>query len=50
MVASGEDGQVLMSDPDTPGAGPVELGSRVGWVRKVAVVADGRMVTGGGDG
>ena len=42
-------GRVLVWDPAEPGAGPVELGRHEGGVRAVAVLPDGRVVTGGGD-
>ena len=42
--------RVLVWDPAEPGAGPVELGRHEGGVGAVAVLPDGRVVTGGGDG
>ena len=39
-----------MWDPAHPGAGPAELGRHDGWCGAVAVLADGRVVTGGYDG
>jgi WD40 repeat protein len=39
---------VLVWDPAEPGADPVELGRDQGAVRAVAVLPDGRVVTGGG--
>ena len=39
-----------MWDPADPGADPAELGRHDGPVRAVAVLADGRVVTGGNDG
>ena len=42
--------RVLVWDPAEPGAGPVELGRHEGGVRAVAVLPDGRVVTGGGGG
>jgi WD40 repeat protein len=41
---------VLIWDPAAPGAGPVELGRHDGPVSTVAVLADGRVATGGNDG
>ena len=41
------DGRVLVWDPAEPGAGPVELGRHEGGVAAVAVLPDGRVVTGG---
>ena len=41
--------RVLVWDPAEPGAGPVELGRHEGGVRAVAVLPDGRVVTGGDD-
>ena len=41
---------MLVWDPAEPGAGPVELGRHEGGVRAVAVLPDGRVVTGGGIG
>ena len=43
-------GRVLVWDPAEPGTGPVELGRHEGGVGAVAVLPDGRVVTGGGDG
>ena len=40
-------GEVLVWDPDKPGAGPVELGRDRSGVRAVAVLPGGRVVTGG---
>ena len=45
-----DDGRVLVWDPAEPGAGPVELGRHEGGVGAVAVLPDGRVVTGGGYG
>ena len=42
-------GRVLVWDPAEPGAGPVELGRHAGGVGAVAVLPDGRVVTGGDD-
>jgi WD40 repeat protein len=42
-------GRVLVWDPDEPGGGPVELGHHGQAVRAVAVLPDGRVVTGGAD-
>ena len=39
-----------MWNPAAPDAGPVELGRHEGEVQAVAVLADGRVVTGGDDG
>ena len=39
-----------MWDPAEPGAGPVELGRHADEVGAVAVLPDGRVVTGAGDG
>ena len=47
--AAAGDGRVLVWDPAEPGAGPVELGRHEGGVAAVAVLPDGRVVTGGGD-
>ena len=44
------DGRVLVWDPADPGAGPAELGRHDGRVAAVAVLPDGRVVTGGDDG
>ena len=41
---------MLVWDPAEPGTGPVELGRHEGGVRAVAVLPDGRVVTGGDDG
>ena len=41
------DGRVLVWDPAAPGAGPAELGRHQGAVAAVAVLPDGRVVTGG---
>ena len=41
------DGRVLVWDPAEPGAGPAELGRHEGGVAAVAVLPDGRVVTGG---
>jgi WD40 repeat protein len=43
----GVDGRVLVWDPAEPGTGPVELGRDEGGVFAVAVLPDGRVVTGG---
>jgi WD40 repeat protein len=40
---------VLVWDLDEPGTGPVELGRHEGGVRAVAVLPDGRVVSGGDD-
>ena len=49
VVTTGrDDGRVLMWDPARPGTDPVELGRHDGRVYAVAVLADGRVVTGGG--
>ena len=45
-VWSGE--HVLVWDPAEPGTGPVQLGRHSGWASAVAVLPDGRVVTGGG--
>ena len=37
---------MLVWDPAPPGAGPAELGRHDGWVKAVAVLPDGRVVTG----
>jgi hypothetical protein len=37
---------VLVWDPAAPGAAPVELGQRDRWVTAVAVLPDGRVVSG----
>ena len=42
-----DDGRVLVWDPAEPGAAPAELGRHDGAVRAVAVLPDGRVVTGG---
>ena len=42
--------RVLVWDPAEPGAGPVELGRHETRVKAVAVLPDGRVVTGGDDG
>ena len=42
-------GRVLVWDPDAPGTGPVELGRHDSEVAAVAVLPDGRVVTGDGD-
>ena len=47
VVTGGDDGRVLVWDPATPGTGPAELGRHDGRVKAVAVLADGRVVTGG---
>ena len=47
VVTGGSDQRVLVWDPAHPGAGPAELGRHDGWVQAVAVLADGRVVTGG---
>ena len=41
------DGRVLVWDPAEPGAAPVELGRHEGGVDALAVLPDGRVVTGG---
>ena len=48
-AAAAVDGQVLVWDPARPGGGPVELGRHDDGVRAVAVLPDGRVVTGGWD-
>jgi WD40 repeat protein len=40
---------VLVWDLSRPWRGPVELGRHGGWVNAVAVLADGRVVSGGND-
>jgi WD40 repeat protein len=50
VVTGGDDGRLLVWDPASPGANPVELGHCDHAVRAVAVLADGRVVTGGDDG
>jgi WD40 repeat protein len=40
---------VLVWDPADPGTGPAKLGHHDDWVRAAAVLADGRVVTGGSD-
>ena len=45
----GRSGRVRVWDPDRPGD-PVEVGSHDGWVRAVASLGDGRVVSGGDDG
>ena len=50
LVTSQADGRVLVWNPATPGASPVEVGRHDGAVRALAVLADGRLVTGGADG
>ena len=47
VVTGGDDGRVLVWDPDAPGADPAELGRHDGRVEAVAVLPDGRVVTGG---
>jgi WD40 repeat protein len=42
--------RVLVWDPSRPGSGPVELGDHDASVFAVAVLADGRVVSGGFDG
>jgi len=49
-VVTGGGGRVLVWDPAAAGASPVELGRDEGEVWAVAVLPDGRVVTGGGDG
>ena len=44
-----DDGRVLMWDPAEPGAAPVELGRHEDGVEAVAVLPDGRVVTGAAD-
>lgn len=39
----------MVWDPTDPGSGPAELGRHQGRVRAAAVLADGRVVTGGSD-
>ena len=46
-VGGGLGGRVLVWDPDEPQRGPVELGHYDGWVKAVAVLPDGRVITGG---
>ena len=48
-VAGGYDGRVLVRDPAEPGAPLVELGRHENWVEAVAVLPDGRVVTGSAD-
>jgi WD40 repeat protein len=48
VVAGGIDERVLVWDPNTPGADPVELGHHSYFVNAVAVLPDGRVVSGGG--
>ena len=48
--AAGYDGRVLVWDPAAAGTGPAELGRHDGAVAAVAVLPDGRVVTGGDDG
>ncbi len=48
VVTGGFDGRVLVWEPAHPGVGPAELGRHDDLVRAVAVLADGRVVTGGG--
>jgi WD40 repeat protein len=50
VVTGGDDGQVLVWDPDAPGVGPVMLGAHDGVVRAVTVLGDRRIITGGDDG
>ena len=49
VITSRDDGQVLMWDPAHPGTGPTELGRDDGPVQAVAVLADGRVVSGSDD-
>jgi WD40 repeat protein len=39
----------LLWDPSQPESGPVELAGHAGWVEAVAVLPDGRVVSGGND-
>ena len=48
VVTGGDGGRVLVWDPGAAQRGPVELGRHDGAVRAVAVLPDGRVVTGGG--
>ena len=48
VVTGGTDGRVLVWDPARPGARPVQLGRHDGPVGAVAVLPDGRVVSGGG--
>jgi WD40 repeat protein len=50
VVTGGENGRVLVWDPDTPGTAPAKLGRHKGRVRAVAVLPGGQVVTGGEDG
>jgi WD40 repeat protein len=50
VVTGGDDGRVLVWDPDAPGTAPTKLGRHKGRVEAVAVLASGRVVTGGEDG
>ena len=45
-VADGQDGRVLVWDPAEPCTPLVELGRHENWVEAVAVLPDGRVVTG----
>jgi WD40 repeat protein len=47
--AAGGDARVLVWDPAEPGARPVEVGRHVDRVKAVAVLPDGRVVTGSYD-
>ena len=49
VVTGGDDGRVLVWDPATAGAGPVELGRHDGAVSAAAVLPDGRVVSGWSD-
>jgi WD40 repeat protein len=47
LASDPDDGRVLLWDPASPGAAPVLLGRHDNWVTAVAVLPDGRVVTGG---
>nr|WP_277875139.1 trypsin-like peptidase domain-containing protein [Kribbella antiqua] len=49
VITTGSDGRVLIWDPGSPGARPVEPGRHDGVVLAVAVLPDGRIVTTGSD-
>ena len=48
MVSSRDDGRVLVWDPATPNASPIELGRQDDDVQALAILPDGRVVTGNG--
>ena len=59
VASGGADGRVLVWDPADPGAGPAEVGRHdlgddaddgLGGVNALAVLPDGRLASGGGDG